>query len=117
MEEIKPSIKHTLIFWWACTWRTVVIVLPISLVLGFFVGVAAALLGGDVSHLETPLAAIGYLLGLGVYIYILNKMLGHNFGDFRVALIRSTAADSDSTDGSNSKADSDSDSDQTETEV
>ena len=76
---------------------------------GFFVGVAAALLGGEVSNLETPLAAIGYLLGLGVYIYILNKMLSHNFGDFRVALIRTTDADNSS--------DSNTDSDQTETEV
>lgn len=101
MDEIQPQLKHAVIFWWACTWRTILIVIPIALFIGFFFGMAAALLGVEVAAIEALMSAIGYLLGVAVYIYILQRMLSHSFGGFRIALL---PVDSPKADGPENKS-------------
>jgi hypothetical protein len=80
--------------WWAFWWRTVLIALPASMILG---GCAGGVIGFFLGMLGVPLDVIstvggvmGFVLGLGVSIVPMKMILGKNFGGFRLSLIQTS---------------------------
>ena len=81
--------------WWAYCWRSLLIVVPGSMILGgcvggvmgFFLG----LLGVPLDVISIVGGTVGFFLGTTLSIVPMKMILGKNFGDFRLSLIQTSA--------------------------
>lgn len=88
LQEQEATWGVILKFWWAWTWRSFVLAMLLSLVLGFVMGLFAKMIGIDMrsSILFVNLSSI--VVSLPVTFYMLKKVFAKDFGSFRIAIIK-----------------------------
>jgi hypothetical protein len=90
--ELEVTMHRTLRIWWAYLWRNLVaLVLAVLLagMVGMMVGVILDALDLSVQTVNWVNGAIGLGIGLAATVVPLWLILGKNFGEFRLVLLRS----------------------------
>lgn len=81
--------------WWAYLWRSVLAILAAMVsgaVLGFIVTIGWAAMGFEMEAIKPMTTAIGVAVGLGFSLLPIKMILGKQFGDFKLALVRTESA-------------------------
>lgn len=89
--ELEVTWKRALKVWWAFLWRNVLAVLMtviLSAIAGFMVSVILGLLGVGDNVLLIIAQSLGIVIGLLVSIIPVKLILGRDYGEFRLVLIR-----------------------------
>ncbi len=87
MKEQEATWGVVLRFWWAWTWRSILVTAVFGGILGTILGTVGTSFG--VSALGKALIVDGtiYLVSIPVSIYIFKKVFAKDFGSFRIAII------------------------------
>jgi len=88
MEEIEVKWSHAIQIWWSWCWRTMVIVSPLSFLVGVAAGIIMTILNIDIEKNTLPLQVIGLCIGFYFSIRVLKMILGKSFNGYRIALIK-----------------------------
>lgn len=90
--ELEVTWGRSTRVWWALFWRCLVatiIVLIIASVFGFIVGFIISATGGTItSTINIILMSIGGIMGLVASFVPVKMILGKDFGEFRLALVK-----------------------------
>lgn len=90
-ERITPGLSHIIRVWWAYVWRNLLFTVGVGVaafLIGGVIGFLAALVG--IRHsmiLNWFLGISGGLGGLALSVYPVDWVVGHDFGDFKLAVI------------------------------
>ncbi|MFO1525111.1 MAG: hypothetical protein U1F16_03955 [Turneriella sp.] len=82
--------------WWAYVWRNVlmtIVAMILGGIMGFIIGFFFGLLGVDQQVTQLVVTPLGFLLGLGLSVFPMRMILGKNFGEFRLVLVRNEIAE------------------------
>lgn len=77
--------------WWAYMWRNLIAIIGVVLLgalIGGILGVIMAMAGASKETIQMVAAPIGWLLGLLISIVPMKMILGKDFGEFRLVLVR-----------------------------
>lgn len=73
--------------WWGWMWRSILLVLVLSLPLGFVIGFVGAMLG--MQAYIVPISMIfGFILGIGIQMYIVKRVLTKGVAGVRFQMVR-----------------------------
>jgi ABC-type multidrug transport system permease subunit len=92
MEEIEVKWIHAVQVWWSWLWRTMIIVLPVSFLVGMLAGVMMAALNLDVQKNAFLIQIVGAFIGIYFSISVMRKILNKSFNGYRIALIKVDAS-------------------------
>jgi hypothetical protein len=88
MERIEPTRQLAVKVWWAFIWRAFLMVMAA----GFVVGLVFGLLGSAVGLSQETMGGIssflGLVIGVGVSIEVMYRILRKKFKGFEIAVIR-----------------------------
>ncbi len=89
--EVEITWKRTMKVWWAYLWRNILAALCAMLIggiVGAIIGFIMGMLGASKESIQLIATSIGIVIGIGVSIIPIKLILGKDFGDFRLALIK-----------------------------
>lgn len=87
MKEIELTWKIALRIWWSYSWRCVVIILPVTFVVGAIAGVVLGATSGGVEGNAVWLQLLGGLVS-GIFSFIiLRDVLAKRYKGFRLAVV------------------------------
>jgi hypothetical protein len=89
--ELEVTWGRTIKVWWAYAWRNLlalVIGVIAASILGFVVGFALGAAGVASSTIKAVTLPLGFIAGIAFSIIPMKLILGRNFGEFRLALVR-----------------------------
>ena len=89
--ELEISWKRTIKIWWAYVWRNliaIVISFFLGWILGFILGSILGFLGVPIRTIQLIISPIGGILGLLISIIPMKMILGKDFGEFRLVLLK-----------------------------
>ncbi len=88
MTEVQVDLDMALKFWWAQTWRA----LPLGVLVGAICSVAFMLFckvaGVDPQVKLIMNIGLGMVVGLIMYLWILQRLFKNGFGGYRLVLVR-----------------------------
>lgn len=88
MREIEASWGITIKIWWAWTWRSLIVGTTFSILFGICFVLILRPLGVVQQNISALTTIMGFVLGLLFGLYYLKKILGKQFKNFRIAIIR-----------------------------
>ncbi len=91
--EVEISWRRTWRIWWAYAWRNLLMTLASMVaggIVGFIVGFLLGLLGVEQQIIQYITGSLGFVIGFLLSVLPMRMILGKNFGDFRLVLIRNT---------------------------
>ena len=88
MEEVEVKWIHAIQVWWSWLWRTMVLVLPISFLIGIVAGIIMVALDIDIQANTMFLQLVGGCVGIYFSIRVMKKILSKPFNGYRIALIK-----------------------------
>jgi xanthosine utilization system XapX-like protein len=88
MERIEPTRALALKIWWAFMWRAVLAALAAGFAIGLVVGLLSVLLGLAPEAVSTISGFLGLVLGAGVSIEVMYRLLRKKFDGFEIAIVR-----------------------------
>lgn len=89
--EVEVTWGRTLRVWWAYLWRSIIAVFVAMLVgaiLGFIIGFIMGFLEAPILATQLVGATVGGIVGLAASVVPMRLILGKDFGEFRLALVR-----------------------------
>ncbi|MFA6030816.1 MAG: hypothetical protein WC969_13240 [Elusimicrobiota bacterium] len=89
MERIEPTRALALKVWWAFMWRAVVFALLAGFVIGIAFGLFSAVFGLKPETIGGFAGLLGLVLGIGVSIEVMFRVLRKKFDGFELALLKS----------------------------
>jgi len=93
MEEVEVKWIHAIQVWWSWLWRTMVFVLPFSVLAGIVVGIVFSLLSINIQEYILIPQALGGVIGIYFSVRIMKKILSKTFNGYRIALIKVSPSD------------------------
>jgi len=94
MEEIENTWKRAAVFWWAFSWRSLLYVLPATMILGALAGAIFVAISVPIEPYAIYFNIVGGFVWLAISLWIIKSLLSKSFGGFRVALIKVNREDS-----------------------
>jgi ABC-type multidrug transport system permease subunit len=92
MEEVEVKWIHAIQVWWSWLWRTMVLVLPISFLVGIVAGFIMVALDIDIQANTIFLQLVGGGVGIYFSIRVMKKILSKSFNGYRIALVKVDAS-------------------------
>lgn len=89
--EVEITWRRTIRIWWSYLWRHVIAIVAAMFaggIVGGIIGFVMGALGADVRLIQIIALPVGLVIGLGFSIVPLKMILGKNFGEFRLVLIK-----------------------------
>lgn len=93
MEEIEVKWTHAAQVWWSWAWRTTILALPVSFLVGMIMGFIMSALGIDILENAIFLQLIGVGIGLYFSVSVMKKILKKSFNGYRIALVKVDASE------------------------
>ncbi|HJT23227.1 MAG TPA: hypothetical protein VJ873_01525 [bacterium] len=90
-EEIAPDFNQLLRIWWAFAWRNLLVSLAtmmVMFVVGCVIGFIMGLMGANLTVIKIICGFLGFLFGIAVSILPVKLVVGKDFGDFRLAVLK-----------------------------
>jgi ABC-type multidrug transport system permease subunit len=88
MEEVEVKWIHAIQVWWSWLWRTMVIVLPSSLLVGIITGFIMSALSIDIQENTFFIQIVGGSIGIYSSVSVMKKILNKSFNGYRIALVK-----------------------------
>jgi ABC-type multidrug transport system permease subunit len=88
MEEVEVKWIHAIQVWWSWLWRTMVIVLPLSLLVGIIAGFIMSALSIDIQENTFFIQIVGGSIGIYFSVSVMKKILNKSFNGYRIALVK-----------------------------
>ncbi|MBC3766049.1 hypothetical protein [Neptunicella marina] len=88
MQEIEVSWKIALRIWWSISWRTAVIILPTTFLVGAILGFGMALFSIPIEPNKIYLQLLGASISIVLSVWILKWVLGKSFNGYRIAIVK-----------------------------
>jgi ABC-type multidrug transport system permease subunit len=92
MEEVEVKWIHAIQVWWSWLWRTMIIVLPLSLLAGMVAGFIMSALSIDIQENAFFLQMMGGSIGVYFSVSVMKKILSKTFNGYRIALVKVDAS-------------------------
>lgn len=89
--ELEVTWPRVFRIWWAYIWRNLIAILCSVLIggiVGGILGFILGLLGVPVETIQRVAAPIGGIIGLLISVVPLRMIIGKDFGEFRLVLLR-----------------------------
>jgi hypothetical protein len=83
---LEPTFKRAATIWWAWFWRTALLSMAATLLIGIAEGVVLSFAGAPSGNLQFLPIASGAIAGVPVAIYVLQVTLRKNFKEFTICL-------------------------------
>jgi hypothetical protein len=83
---LEPTFKRAAIVWWAWFWRTLLLSMAATLLIGLAEGVVLSFAGAPSVVLQFLPIVSGAIAGVPVAIYVLQVILRKNFKEFTICL-------------------------------
>lgn len=77
--------------WWAYAWRnflTIIACVIVATILGFIMGLVMGAAGAHPSTVKAVTVPVGFITGIAFSIIPIKMILGKDFGDFRLVLVK-----------------------------
>lgn len=92
MEQVNQNIEVTwriaLKMWWWIIWRSLLVAIIGSIILGFFVGITLGLIGINSVTIQIIGGLLGGIFGIGVNVFFFKKIIGRKFENFTIVLVK-----------------------------
>ncbi len=88
MEEVEVKWIHATQVWWSWFWRTMIIVLPVSFLVGVITGLIMSSLSIDIQENIFLLQIVGGSIGIYFSVSMMKKILNKSFNGYRIALVK-----------------------------
>ena len=88
--ELEVTWARATRIWWAYLWRSIVGAVVMSLIgglVGGLLGYMMSSFGAKTSTVQWVALPIGVILGVGMSILVVKRVLGKDFGEFRLLLV------------------------------
>lgn len=89
--ELEVTWGRTIKVWWSYAWRNLIAII-VSMILGgiagFIIGFIMTAFGAAEETMKTTATIVGFIIGVAVSIVPMKMILGMNFGEFRLVLLR-----------------------------
>jgi len=79
--------------WWWIMWRSILGAIAGGFVIGFVIGLVASLMGVDIESIQIIVTPLGALVGAIINIFFTKKVIGKQFKDFKLVLIRNNSTE------------------------
>ena len=89
--ELEITWGRVVRVWWAYLWRNliaVVVAMLIGILLGFLLGFILGAVGVPTQTIKLIVTPIGAILGLAISIFPMKMIMGKDFGEFRLVLVK-----------------------------
>ena len=89
--ELEITWGRTFRVWWAYLWRNLLFIalsVVAGFVLGAIIGFILAAFGASAKTIQLVVTPLSFILGMVISVIPLKMILGKNFGEFRVALVK-----------------------------
>lgn len=89
--EVDITWGRTLRVWWSYAWRNFIAVIASVIaggMLGFVLGLVMGALGANPATIKALTFPFGFIIGLAFSVVPMRMILGKQFGDFKLALIK-----------------------------
>lgn len=89
--ELEITWGRTIRVWWSLLWRNLIaIVLAIILgaITGAIIGIVLGMMGVPLNTIRIICAPVGFVIGLAVSIVPLKMILGKDYGEFKLVLLK-----------------------------
>jgi hypothetical protein len=89
--ELEITWRRALRIWWSYLWRNLIAIIVAMLlggIVGFVIGFILGSLGISVETIQLITAPIGAVIGLVISVFPLKMILGKDFGEFRLVLVK-----------------------------
>lgn len=93
--EIEVTWGRAVKVWWSYLWRNIIAMIGAMVaggIVGFIVGFVLGALGAPTETIQIITAPIGVVIGLLISIVPIKMILGMNFGEFRLVLVKNEDA-------------------------
>ena len=89
--ELEITRNRLVKIWWAHLWRNLIAMVVgfiVGWIIGFIIGFILGGMGASVHTIQLIVGPIGAVLGLAVSIVPMRLILGKDFGEFRLVLVK-----------------------------
>ncbi|MGH9795186.1 MAG: hypothetical protein ACRD5G_10460 [Candidatus Acidiferrales bacterium] len=83
---VAPSFQHALAFWWAFTWRSILWMIGVMIVLWVPL-FGLQLFGALLSVPQFLFEIVAFAIGVAVQVYVFREILDKDFRRFKVCLV------------------------------
>jgi len=84
---VEPSFLLAVKVWWAWAWRSMLTVLALSMLAGFFFGIMGALMGIEQNTVSTIAGLTGFCIGLYFTVFFIKRLMVKGFGKYRLQVV------------------------------
>ena len=91
--ELEITWNRVIKVWWSYLWRSLlaaIVAMVIGAIIGGIFGFILGMLGFQTETIQLFVMPIGFLIGVGISIIPLKLILGKDFGEFRLVLVKSS---------------------------
>ena len=89
--ELEVTWRRVVRVWWAYFWRNLIAIVAAAVlggILGAVIGAVMGALGMSITVIQSFSGLIGAALGIALSVVPMKLILGKDFGDFRLVLVR-----------------------------
>ncbi len=89
--ELEVTWRRAIKVWWSFLWRNLIFILVAALIgwiVGFVFGFLMTLVGFSSPTIQYVTSPISFIIGLCISIIPIKLILGKNYGEFRLVLVR-----------------------------
>ena len=88
MNPEEPTLKLGLQVWWAFFWRSMLIIIPSTILVSIPIGIICAILrvGQETAGIFGGL--FGLLIGLYITAYVVKRLMTKGFGQYRLVVVK-----------------------------
>jgi hypothetical protein len=93
--ELEITWKRAVAVWWAYLWRNLIVIaiaMIIGGIIGGMLGYIMEMLGASVETIRSISIPLGAIIGLAISIIPVKMILGKDFGEFRLVLVKKDSA-------------------------
>ncbi len=94
--ELEITWKRATKVWWSYLWRNLLAIIAAMIIgglIGGILGFILGMLGASKEIVQLVVAPIGLIIGIGISIAPIKMILGKDFGEFRLVLIKSSPSE------------------------